>query len=127
MMRRVLLLIAIAVVLVGCTPPIVRQKQVVDGVTIFLEGPEQISLDREVELIVTVVAADERVINNAIVTLDLVMPEMPMGQNRPLADGLGGGRYRIRTTYSMIGNWHTTVIAKIDGKEYRAKFTQSVR
>ncbi|MDZ4720213.1 MAG: FixH family protein [Roseiflexaceae bacterium] len=125
-MRLFALFCIFALVLVGCTQATTRQKQTVDGVTIFLENPENISLSREVEVFVTLVAADERVINNATVTLDLDMPDMPMGQNRPLADPLGGGRYRIRTTYTMVGTWKTTVIAKIGEKEYRATFDQKV-
>ena len=125
-MRLLMLICILALLLSGCTQATVRQKQTIDGVTIFLENPETIPLTREVDVIITLVAADQRVINNAIVTLDLNMPEMSMGQNRPLADQLGGGRYRIRTTYTMIGTWKTIVIAKIGEKEYRATFDQKV-
>jgi hypothetical protein len=125
-MRFIALFCIVTLLLTGCTQSTTRQKQTVDGITIFLENPETISLSREVEVIVTLVAADDRVINDATVTLDLDMPEMPMGQNRPLADPLGGGRYRIRTTYTMVGTWKTTVIAKIGEKEYRAIFDQQV-
>lgn len=125
-MRYLILLGLLALLLTGCTQAQIRQKQTVDGVTIFLENPEKISLSREVEVIVTLIAADNRTINDATVTLDLDMPEMPMGQNRPLADPLGGGRYRVRTTYTMVGTWKTTIIAKIGEKEYRATFDQTV-
>lgn len=126
-MRAALAILLTLTLLVSCgDPPPIRERQTVDGVTIFLERPQRVLLEREAELVVTLVAADDRVINGAIVTLDLDMPEMPMGQNRPLADGLGGGRYRVRTTYSMIGTWNITVIAVIDGKEHRAAFQQEV-
>lgn len=126
-MRPVILILLALILLVSCgDPPMVREKQTVDGVTIFLERPERVVLEREAELIVTLVASDDRVINGAIVSLDLDMPEMPMGQNRPLADGLGGGKYRVRTTYSMIGTWNMTVLAVIEGREYRATFHQEV-
>ncbi len=127
MIRTLLALALIAVALAGCgDAPLARQKQTVDGVTIFLEAPAQIKINQEVTMFVTLVASDDRVINGATVSLDLLMPEMPMGQNRPLADGIGGGRYRVRTTYSMLGTWRTTVVAVIAGKQYRATFDQQV-
>ena len=54
------------------------------------------------------------------------MPAMPMGQNRPLAEPLGGGRYRLRTTYTMEGDWILTVRATVGGKGYSATFDQPV-
>ncbi len=125
-MRFLILLLVGALFLVSCTPAPIRQIQKVDSITIGLEHPAQASINREVEVFVTVTDASDKTINNALVVLDLQMPEMPMGQNRPLADAIGGGRYRVRTAFSMIGMWHTNVIVTIDGKEYRARFEQEV-
>jgi hypothetical protein len=126
-MRFIALCLIAVVFLVSCGPPPIRQLQKVDGITIGLEHPEQARLNQEVDLIVTVTDAEDRTVNNAIVTLDLTMPEMPMGQNRPIADSLGGGRYRVRAALTMVGEWTTTVIVLLDGKEYRAVFKQMVR
>jgi hypothetical protein len=125
--RRAMIFLGIAMLLVACGEvPMVRQQQQAGSLVIFLERPERIAINREVELIVTIIDGQERTISDAIVSLDLVMPEMPMGQNRPLADPLGGGRYRVRTTYSMLGAWKATVVAVVAGQEHRATFDVSV-
>jgi YtkA-like len=119
-------LLIVAFLLVGCGPTPIRQIQKVDGITIGLEHPEQARLNQEIEMVVIVTDETNRTVNNAIVTLDLTMLEMPMGQNRPIADALGGGRYRIRTALTMVGKWQTTVIVMLNGREYRAVFAQAV-
>ena len=121
-----LILAILVLALIGCSPAPVRQIQKVDGVTIGLEHPAQARINQEVESIITVTDASNRTINDALVVFDLEMPAMPMGQNRPIADSIGGGRYRVRTAYSMIGTWHATVSVTIAGREYRALFEQEV-
>jgi hypothetical protein len=126
-LRRAIIPLCIAILLVACGEvPMVRQQQQADNLIIFLERPERIGINRDVEMIVTIIDDQERTISDAIVSLDLVMPEMPMGQNRPLADPLGGGRYRVRTTYGMLGGWKVTVVAVVAGQEHRATFDLSV-
>jgi hypothetical protein len=114
------------VLLASCGPQITRQKQTVDGLTIVLEYPERLTLLKEEELVVILVDDQERTINGALVSLELDMPEMPMGQNNPLADPLGGGKYRVRTTYTMVGVWKVTVVANVERKDYRATFDLQV-
>jgi hypothetical protein len=115
-----------ALLLCGCGQPMARQQQSVDGLTIAIEYPQRLTLMKEVELLISLSDAAGRPVDGAVVTLDMVMPEMPMGQNRPLADPLGGGRYRIRTAYTMLGSWQTTVLVSVGGKDYRATFVQEV-
>ncbi len=124
---RLLLLLLMSLTLVACgEPPVIRQKQVVDGLSIFIEHPERVQINREVDLVVTLVDSDDRTINGAIVALDLTMPEMPMGQNQPLADPLGGGRYRARATFGMEGAWVARVKVALGEREYLATFEQMV-
>jgi hypothetical protein len=123
---RLALLLA-ALVCAACGPAATqRQSQVVNGVTITLEGPRAIPINHSQELTVTLTDAAGKPIDGALVALDLLMPAMPMGQNKPLADALGGGHYRVGALYSMTGDWKTTVRATIDGKQYEAVFDQNV-
>lgn len=107
-------------------PATVRQEQLVDGLTIGLEAPEPAKLNATQELIVTLHDAQGQPIDAATVYLDLTMPAMPMGTNRPEAEPLGQGRYRVRTALTMLGTWELTVVAERAGTEYRAIFTREV-
>ncbi|HEU5086112.1 MAG TPA: FixH family protein [Roseiflexaceae bacterium] len=126
-MRRYTVLILALALCVACGQPAsMRQSQTVDGLTITLEHPRELPINREQEMTITLMDASGKPVDGAIVALDLVMPAMPMGQNKPLADPLGGGRYRVRAAYSMLGDWKTTVRATINGKAYEATFDQVV-
>jgi nitrogen fixation protein FixH len=91
-----------------------------------LEASASPLLNASQELIVTLADEGGRPIDGADVYLDLTMPAMPMGTNRPVAEPLGEGRYRARTAYTMSGEWEITVVAEIAGAEHRALFTRSV-
>jgi hypothetical protein len=122
-----LVLLALAALTCGsCGPAVERQSRTVDGVTITLEHARETPINREQQLIVFLTDQDGRPIEGATVALDMLMPAMPMGQNKPLADPLGGGRYRVRALFSMLGDWKTTVRVTIDGKQYEAVFDQVV-
>jgi hypothetical protein len=117
-------------VLAGCGsgPPAGyrAQQQVVDGLRIELAMPQQPQLLKEYDLFVTLADAAGRPVDGATVFLDLTMPAMPMGQNQPVADGLGGGRYRARTVFTMEGGWRIAVHVAAGGKKYLAAFDQPV-
>ena len=126
-MRWCIVLILAAVLCAACGQPAgMRQSQTVDGLTITFEHPRELPINREQEMTITLTDASGKPVDGAIVALDLLMPAMPMGQNKPLADPLGGGRYRVRAAYSMLGDWKTTVRATINGKTYEAAFDQLV-
>nr|PZN18470.1 MAG: hypothetical protein DIU80_22880 [Chloroflexota bacterium] len=77
-------------------------------------------------LIVTLTEPPGNPVDGASVYLDLSMPGMTMGTNQPIADPLGDGRYRVRTVYSMEGDWLIAVHARTGGKEHVATFDLSV-
>lgn len=127
-MHRLILLLAAALALAACAgaPQTIAQRQVVDGLTVTLERPAEIVTLRDYELTVTLSDAEGRPVDGASVYLDLVMPGMVMGVNQPIADALGGGKYRVRTAFSMDGDWQTQVHIRADGREYVAGFDHPV-
>jgi hypothetical protein len=118
---------ALSGLLGGCTDNAVpRQTQTVDGVTITFSATDPPRLNTAEEFIITLTDAQGRPIDTASVYLDLTMPAMPMGTNRPIAESLGAGDYRAYTAYTMTGLWEIAVIAEIDNREYRAVFTRDL-
>jgi hypothetical protein len=55
------------------------------------------------------------------------MPAHAMGANQPIADSLGNGRYRVKSVFTMDGNWRIGVNANVAGKNYTAAFEQVVK
>jgi hypothetical protein len=104
----------------------VAQSQTVDGLTITLEQPRELIALQDYELFVTLADAEGAPVDGASVYLDLTMTGMTMGVNQPLADPLGGGRYRVRTVHSMEGDWLVTVHARVAGRDYAAVFEYPV-
>jgi len=120
---------ALAILLLAaCTGQAARvtQKQTVDGVTIAFDQPQQVSVLQEYEFVLTLTDAAGQPIEGATVFLDQDMPSMPMGTNQPVAESIGGGRYRIRGVFTMDGEWHVTVHAIVAGNDHRATFAQQV-
>lgn len=117
----------VALTLAGCGgPAYTREQQTVEGLSITLEHPERTELLKEYDVTIILADASGNPVDGATVFLDMTMPAMPMGQNRPLADPLGGGRYRLKTTYTMDGDWVTHVYVTVEGKEHRATFNYTV-
>jgi hypothetical protein len=120
-------IIAIQILLAACAAPApLREEQLADGIVIGLESSASPPLNTSQELIVTLADEAGRPIDGADVYLDLTMPAMPMGANRPEAAPEGQGRYRARTAYTMAGEWEIAVIVEVDGVERRAVFTRLV-
>jgi hypothetical protein len=120
------LVLALAACSVGGTPGYTTQQQTVDGISISLERPQQAELLKDYELFVTLKDASGAAIDGATVFLEMSMPAMPMPPQQPIADNLGGGRYRLKSTFTMEGDWKVDVHATIAGKEHIATFDQPV-
>lgn len=61
-------------------------------------------------------------VSDAIVSLDLTMPSMFMPANRPVAQSLGGGKYRASGRFTMRGGWQIAVIIERGGQRQTATF-----
>ena len=102
------------------------QQQTVDGLTITLERPRKAELLQTYTLYVNLADANNKPVDGARVSADMIMPAMPMGSNKPIADPLGNGRYGVKTIFSMEGDWNITVDVSVSGKHYTATFDQVV-
>jgi len=119
-------MLGLAACAAGGTPGYTTQQQTVDGITISLERPQQAELLKDYELFVTLKDDGGTAIDGATVFVEMSMPSMPMPPQQPIADGLGGGRYRLKNAFAMEGDWKVVVHASIAGKEHIATFDQPV-
>jgi YtkA-like protein len=122
--------LACLLTLIGCaggTPGYTTQQQTVDGISITLERPDHAELLKDYELFVTLKDAGGAPIDGATVIAEMSMPAMPMPPQQPIADRLGGGRYRLRNAFTMEGDWKVDIRATIAGKERIATFDQPVK
>lgn len=104
----------------------VRQQQTVDGLTIMLEMTAQPELNQPQLLIITLSDAQEQLIDDADVYLDLEMAKHPMGSNKPIATPRGAGTYDLQAVFTMNGPWRLTVVAERNETVYQAVFTTTV-
>jgi hypothetical protein len=102
------------------------QQQMIDGITITLERPQQIAILQDVEYFVTLADASGTRIDGATVYLEQDMPTMKMGSNQPLGEPLGNGQYRLKNVFTMDGAWVVVIHASVAGKDYAATFDQLV-
>jgi YtkA-like len=128
--RHLFAFLAFMLALTACggsgAPAYTTQQQTVDGISITLERPQQAELLKDYELFVTLKDAGGTAIDGATVFLNMSMPAMPMPPQQPIADSLGGGRYRLKSAFTMEGDWKVDVHATIAGKEHLATFDQPV-
>jgi nitrogen fixation protein FixH len=80
----------------------------------------------EAAILIRLSDAEGQPVDGADVYLDLTMPAMPMGVNKPIAEPQGGGVYRAQGIFDMAGDWKLTVVAEVAGKEHRATFDAAV-
>jgi hypothetical protein len=124
--------LALLTLLAACVPAtqstgVLLEEQVVDGLTIGFEAVESPELNAAQELFVTLSDADGNPVENADVYFDLTMPAMPMGTNRPVAEHMGEGRYRVgNAVFDMTGDWEIFIVVEHAGVERRAMFTRTV-
>jgi len=124
---RLLAVLWLAVVLIGCGgPATTHQQQTIDGITIALERPTRLELLDEHDMIVTLTDAGGQPVDGATVFFELHMPSMAMGTNAPIADPLGSGRYSAKTLFTMEGDWQVTINASVAGRDHRATFGMPV-
>ncbi len=100
-------------------------EKTVDGVTLKLTAESPLTPNTDQTWVINV-SQNGQPVDNADVYLDIDMPSMPMGQNKPLAKGEGNGNYRAQGIYTMSGAWSVSVFAEFDGKEYQANFDVNV-
>ena len=125
------LLLGLAFALTACGPASgavaqSTQEQAVEGMSIALTTAAAPEMNATQELIVTLTDALGAPVDGADVYLDLTMPAMPMGTNRPIASPGANGTYRVQTAFTMTGDWKVTVVADVGGQERRATFTVAV-
>ncbi|PDW03630.1 FixH family protein [Candidatus Viridilinea mediisalina] len=98
------------------------EVQQVNGITISLATEANPKLHLPYRFTVSLSDAQGQPLESPHIYLDLDMPAMPMGLNRPIAEPEAPGRYSATTVYTMAGDWEITVVAQIEGQEYRAVF-----
>jgi nitrogen fixation protein FixH len=135
-MRRIIYLAsiaALALTLAGCGSAAGAggedantQTATVDGLTIALEAPATPAVLEQAAFLIRLSDAEGQPVDGADVYLDLTMPAMPMGVNKPIAEPQGGGVYRAQGIFDMAGDWKLTVVAEVAGKEHRATFDAAV-
>lgn len=108
--------------LIGTQPA--SEQQTVEGVTIGLQATTTPKVLESQEFIITVTDADGNRRDDALVYLDFNMLADKMATNQPIAEHLRNGMYRATYVYTMSGEWRVTVVAQIQGADYRATFTR---
>lgn len=98
------------------------EQQTTDGLTISLETVANPRLNLPYRFTITLSDAQGQPVESNDVYLDLDMPAMPMGTNRPIAEPEAPGRYSATTVYTMTGDWEISVVARLAGVEHRATF-----
>ncbi|MCG8350632.1 MAG: FixH family protein [Chloroflexales bacterium] len=108
-------------------PSTTRQEQTVDNLTISLETSTQPRVNQSQQFRIVLTDDQGNPIDRADVYLNLDMPAMPMGTNRPEAQPEGEGVYLVDAVYTMSGEWTITVVATVEEQEYRTIFTKQVQ
>lgn len=124
MHRFVWMIVCMALVSCGraASPAIARATHTVNGITIVLESHPRPVMAMPQTWTVILTDAAGTPIDGADVYLDLIMPGMPMGQQKPLALPAGSGRYVATGAYTMDETWEVIVHAEIDRVDYPASF-----
>lgn len=121
----------VCIALLGCgrdtSADPVMQLHTVDGVTIVLESQPHPVMAMPQTWTVRLSDSAGTPINDAEVYLDLVMPGMPMGQQKPIATPAGAGRYVASGVYTMDETWQVVVHAAIAGVDHQATFSITVQ
>lgn len=128
--RRILLLWTLLGGLAGCsvtTQSPSRLTQTVDALTVTLTATTQPVVARAQSWQIMVTDAAGQPVADAEVYLDLVMPGMPMGQQKPWAIPQGNGLYTAEGAYTMDGPWQLIVHVEIDRVDHAVSFRIDVR
>lgn len=128
--RGMLMLSILLALLAGCsaaTQPAPGLTQTVDGLTVTLTTTTHptVAVPQAWQIMVTDAAGQP--VADAEVYLDLVMPGMPMGQQKPWAIPQGNGLYTAEGAYTMDGPWQLIVHVEIDRVDHAVSFRIDVR
>jgi len=116
--------------LTGCsvvTHPASGLTQTVDGLTVTLTATTQPVVASAQSWHIIVTDATGAPVEDAEVYLDLVMPGMAMGQQKPWATPQGNGRYIAEGAYTMDGPWQVIVHVEIDRVDHTVPFRIDVQ
>ncbi len=105
----------------------VMHMHTINGITIVLESQPNPVMAMPQTWTVRLSDTAGTPINDAEVYLDLVMPGMPMGQQKPIAMPAGSGRYVASGAYTMDETWQVVVHAAVAGTDYQATFPITVQ
>ncbi|WP_165360665.1 FixH family protein [Candidatus Chloroploca sp. Khr17] len=111
----------------GAPPPapeeeLTRQQQTIGDLTIAFEGVAVPRINTSQQFVITLTDETGQPRDGADIYLDMKMPAMPMGINRPIAEPEGDGRYVAYSAYTMEGDWEMIVVVRLGDDEYRAVF-----
>ncbi|MBP1465492.1 FixH family protein [Candidatus Chloroploca sp. M-50] len=127
--RNIFLLCACFFFFTACgTPPpapeeeLTQQQQTIGDLTIAFEGVAVPRINTSQQFVITLTDETGQPRDGADVYIDMTMPAMPMGINRPIAEPEGEGRYVAYSAYTMEGDWEMIVVVRLGDDEYRAVF-----
>ena len=101
--------------------------QTVDGLTVTLMATTQPVVARAQSWQIMVTDATGAPVDAAEVYLDMVMPGMTMGQQKPWATPQGNGLYTAEGAYTMDGPWQMIVHVEINRVDHVVPFRIDVR
>ena len=81
----------------------------------------------DLELVLTITDADGEPIEGATVDLSAEHTDMSGMDMSGVATDQGGGRYSIRSNFSMSGNWKLTVYVRKAGLDYKEEIELPVQ
>jgi hypothetical protein len=81
----------------------------------------------DIELILTITDANARHIEGATVDVSVDHTDMSGMDMSGVATDQGGGRYSIKSNFSMSGNWKLTVYVRKEGLDYKEEIDLPVQ
>jgi hypothetical protein len=122
------MLVAVSTLLAACggaaTPADTASSK---PVNINLETNPTPAMMGDMELVLTITDADGKPIEGATVDVSTEHTDMSGMDMSGVASDQGGGRYSIKSNFSMSGNWKLTVYVRKDGLDYNEEIDLPVQ